>query len=111
MIVIITDLVSIVDFAVQLVDENYTQVAVGFDERVVTDAQTERRVTGRTQFVAGDAVTTRVRVDGRRHHERAADLGRFRQLVDDPVLGEARCIVVDVIYLHPHLLTDSAVPR
>jgi len=103
------DLVSVVDFAVQFVDEHNPQVAVRLDERVVSHAQTERSVARRSQLVARDAVTTRVRVDGCRHDERTADLGRLRQLVHDAVLGEAWGIVVDVDYLHPHLLT--AMPR
>jgi len=63
------------------------------------DAQSECAV-GRSQLVARDAVTTRVRVHGRRrvvrgrrvhgrrHDERAADRRRLRQLVHEPRSAE-----------------------
>ena len=76
----------------------------------MSDAQSERSV-GRSQLVARDAVATRVRVDGGRHGERAADGRRLGQLVREPLLREPRPVVVHVDYLDPHLRSAAAAHR
>ena len=103
----VSHLVAVVDFAVELFDEHHSQVAVGVREGVVSDAQSERSV-GRSQLVARHAVATRVRVDGGRHGERAADGRRLGQLVHEPLLREPRPVVVHVDYLDPHLRSAAA---
>ena len=106
----VSHLVPVVGLAIQLVDEDESQVGSGVDEGgALADSEAERAV-GRAQFVARDAVAARVRVDGRRHDERAADLRRLGQLVHDPLLREPRSVVVHVHDLHQHLIATPPPP-